>query len=177
MKPGACAAALFVTIAACGSPANDPGDHAANDAAAAGDGATAGAGADGSAYDFIPCTDDGRVDHYAAGMEKSGSKGLYKVKLLASQPAPPAKPNNVWNLAVSDMNGAPASGLTVAVSPYMPDHRHAPPVAPVVTALAEPGRYDVAMINLFMAGVWQVKVSLSAAGASDAVTFWFCVDR
>jgi hypothetical protein len=46
-----------------------------------------------------------------------------------------------------------------------------------VTALAEPGRYDVAMINLFMAGVWQVKVNLSAAGATDVATFWFCVER
>jgi hypothetical protein len=177
MKPGACAAALLATITACGS-SGDPGATGApgnNDAAAAGD--SAATGTDGSDYDFVPCTNDARVDHYAAGMEKSGSNGLYKVKLLASQPAPPAKPNDVWNLAVSDVNGAPASGLTVVVSPYMPDHRHPPPVTPVVTALAEPGRYDVAMINLFMAGVWQVKVSLSGAGASDAVTFWFCVER
>jgi hypothetical protein len=165
MKAGACATALLAALTACGSSADEP------------DGAGTTTADAGSPYDFIPCTDDARVDKYAAGMEKIGSNGRFKVKLLASQPAPPAKPLDVWNLAITDMNGAPQSGLTVAVSPYMPDHRHAPPVAPVVTALAEPGRYDVAMINLFMAGVWQVKVSLSAAGASDAVTFWFCVDR
>jgi hypothetical protein len=163
MRAGACTAALLATMTACGSSSNDPAPAVAIDA--------------NSSLDFIPCTDDARVDKYAAGMEKTGSNGRYKVKLLASEPAPPAKPNDVWNIAVADMNGAPQSGLTVNVSPYMPDHRHAPPVAPVVTALAEAGRYDIAMINLFMAGVWQVKVSLSAAGASDAVTFWFCVDR
>jgi hypothetical protein len=153
-------------------------------ALAAGCGGDAGVNADAGAadadtdLDFIPCTNDPRVQQYVPGMEQVGSNARFKVKLVASEPAPPAKPLDVWTIDVTDANGALASGLGILVAPYMPDHRHSPPVAPIVSALGEPGRYSIAQINLFMAGVWQVKMTLTPPGAaSDAVTFWFCVDR
>src|SRR3954471_21045227 len=122
------AVALLVALAAgagCGS-ATPAADAAAVD----------------TGLEFIPCTNDLRVDHYMPGMEKPGASGHFKVKLLASDPAPPAQPLNTWTVEVTDGAGAPASGVTMVVSPYMPDHKHAPPITPTVSALGEPGRYS-----------------------------------
>jgi len=161
--------ALLAPVA-CGG---DSGGGASPADAAAG-------GAGDSGITFIPCTNDARVDHFAAGMEKLGTMGKLKMKLLSSEPAPPAQPLDVWTVAITDAAGAPQSGLTLTAAPYMPDHRHAPPVPPIVTALPDPGQYRIERINLFMAGVWQVKlnaVAASPAGLSDAAVFWFCIER
>jgi hypothetical protein len=160
--------AALLGLPACGGDSGD-GGGAVMDAAAGDSGIT-----------FIPCTDDPRVDHYSAGMEKAGAMGKLKMKLLSSEPAPPAQPLDVWTVEITDPAGAPQSDLTLVASPYMPDHRHAPPVPPLVSALPEPGRYRIERINLFMAGVWQVKLNATSASnpaLSDAAIFLFCVER
>src|SRR4051812_908669 len=89
--------AILFGLPACGG---DSGGGAGTPAdAAAGD----------SGITFIPCTDDPRVDHYAAGMEKAGNNGKLKMKLLSSEPAPPAQPLDVWTVEITDAAGAPQS--------------------------------------------------------------------
>ena len=123
------------------------------------------------------CAEETRADAYAAGMEKQGDKGLIRVRLVAGEPAPPAKGENAWTLQITDAAGAPVDGATIVVTPRMPDHGHGSAKTPVVTAGGAAGEYEVTAIDLAMAGFWTVAVEVTtAAGESDTVTFGFCVE-
>jgi hypothetical protein len=126
---------------------------------------------------FIPCTDDPRADHYAAGMQKTGPKGI-NVTLMTSDPGPPIKGTNIWTVLVTDAGKVPQSGATFKVLPFMPDHGHPSPAKPVVSALTDAGQYKVTPLYLFMAGLWEVTLDVTtAAGTQDAVVFRFCIQQ
>lgn len=123
------------------------------------------------------CAGDDRVEVYAAGMEKPGDKGLLRVRLVASEPAPPQKGENTWTVQVTDAAGAPVEGATFAVTPRMPDHGHGSATTPAVTAGGAAGEYAIASLDLAMAGLWTVTLDITtAAGETDTVTFSFCVE-
>ncbi|MEU7474793.1 FixH family protein [Lentzea sp. NPDC042327] len=65
---------------------------------------------------------------------------------------------NSFDLRITDRSGSPAHG-EVVVEPAMPQMGHA--VAPVTAAPLEPGHYRVGAVDLFMAGQWEITVSLS----------------
>jgi hypothetical protein len=124
------------------------------------------------------CAAETRDDDYAPGLHKVGAQG-YTVVLLASVPAPPAKTNNTWTVRVLDPQGAPVDGLALDVYPFMPDHGHGTSAATIAPAGAV-GEYTVAAINLYMSGLWTIRIALKDAGAQaeiDRVTFAFCVSR
>ncbi|KOV83886.1 hypothetical protein ADL03_19315 [Nocardia sp. NRRL S-836] len=66
---------------------------------------------------------------------------------------------NSFDLRVTDRSGGPAQG-EVTVEPAMPQMGHA--VAPITAAPQEPGHYRVGGVELFMAGQWEITVSLNA---------------
>jgi hypothetical protein len=135
---------------------------------------------DGHHGDAAPvnCEVETRDDDYVAGLSRTGD-GTIEVVLVESTPAPPAKGNNTWHLRVLDSAGTPLDGLTVQVTPFMPDHGHGTPVTTEVTELAEPGEYEVALVNLWMPGLWEVTVEVddpAQAEVSDSVVFRFCIE-
>ena len=67
---------------------------------------------------------------------------------------------NSFDLRVTDRAGNPAQGDEVVVEPAMPQMGHA--IAPITTGPSEPGHYRVGDVGLFMAGQWEITVSLSA---------------
>jgi hypothetical protein len=132
------------------------------------DGAT---GANGSTA--TACAADTRKDLYAAGMTKPA--GALVVKLVEAAPGPPIKGMNAMTLNVTDANGAPVDGASLAVVPFMPDHAHGSARKTVIKPIGA-GTYEVTDIWLPMAGLWKLTVTVQANGATSEATFQFCVD-
>ena len=150
-------------FAACGGEQEDGGHGQGTDAAAPG-------------AMFEDCKDDPRVDAYVAGMQETSVAGRFLVKLLSSEPGPPTKGNNTWTIEVTDAAAAPQPGMSVVVDPFMPDHGHGTSVEAVVEPLGQPGQYRLSPVNLFMDGVWEVRLLLSSpAGTQDTATFNLCI--
>jgi len=125
---------------------------------------------------FDDCKDDPRVEAYMAGMSTGSAAGRFQVELVSSEPGPPQKGNNTWTIAVTDAAAAAQAGLTVVVETFMPDHGHGSSVRAMVEPLGQTGQYRLSPVNLFMDGVWEVRLVLSApAGAQDTATFTICI--
>ena len=123
-----------------------------------------------------PCEGDMRGDDYAVGLAKTTDERT--VTFVDASPAPPAKGDNTWTLRVTDTSGAPLPGLTMEVGTWMPDHGHGSPIVPTVTEDGEPGTYVIDPLNFFMAGLWEITITLSdpSGGASTDTVFRFCID-
>ncbi len=148
-------ATLGITMVACGD--DDHGNHNHADAAA------------------VSCAQETRADPYVAGMEAMGANG-YKVVLMTSDPAPPAKGDNVWTLQVMATGDAPVDGATVGVVPFMPDHGHGTPITATVTGTGSNGEYGATPVNLWMPGYWEVTVNIDDGGTTDTAVFKVCID-
>jgi len=121
------------------------------------------------------CAAETRDEEFVAGMEKTGTNGV-TFTLVSSTPAPPSRGDNVWVIDL-DEAGTPTVDATMAVTPFMPDHRHGTPIIPVVTPdTGTPGRYDVEPVNLWMPGLWEITVDATPqGGVKDTVVFRFCI--
>jgi hypothetical protein len=158
-------AVLVLCIAAC--EAKDDGDDAAD---SDGDD-TATTGMTGGQN----CSNETRDDVYMLGLERSGEQ--LTVRFVDAVPAPPARFDNTWILEVLDATGTPVDDVALEVEPYMPDHMHGTSIATKVTAMDEPGQIELDPVNLFMPGLWEVRLRFTMADAStDEVVFRFCVD-
>jgi YtkA-like len=125
------------------------------------------------------CATDSRAQTFAPNMEQAGSSGTYSVKLQTITPNPVFKGNNEWSILVVDKTGAPVSGATITVKPFMPDHGHGSSITPQIAASSTPGTYDVTLLNLFMPGIWTITIVVTTGTAPSTVTdqsvFTFCV--
>jgi hypothetical protein len=74
-------------------------------------------------------------------------------------PASTRSGTNSFDLRVTDRSGGPVQG-EVTVEPAMPQMGHA--VAPITAVPQEPGHYRVGAVELYMAGQWEITVSLNA---------------
>ena len=136
---------------------------------------------DTSAPDATNCASDSRAEQFTAGMGKLGDAGLIHFTLVSSTPAPPARNDNDWVIALTDAGGTPLTGATMSVKPFMPDHNHGTGIVASVNETSTPGTYDASPVNLFMPGVWEVTITARPAGGgaadTDAAKFTFCVDN
>ena len=133
----------------------------------------------GSAADVkVSCAMDPRVSPVATGLVATGRKGV-SVTLDSGEPDFPAIGDNTWSVTVLSAAGEPLVGAALAPSAKMPDHGHMSPTTPSATLTDDEGRATVSGLNLFMAGVWRIELSVTAAGEatpSDSVSFAFCVE-
>lgn len=87
-------------------------------------------------------------------------------------PAQPIVGYDATQLAISDDNGAPVSGLSLSIVPWMPAQGHGPSVLPTVMEVS-PGTYVAAPIDFFMAGQWELRTAITSAadggGADGAI--------
>jgi hypothetical protein len=175
-------AGLVLGVSGCGSSATPgPAVDAAVTPSEGGGGPSPSDGGedlfDPDADVFIPCSTDTRADHYMAGMQKTGPKGV-TLTLVSSDPGPPIKGTNTWTILVADSGKMPQSGATLKVLPYMPDHKHGSPAKAVISPLTDPGQYKVTPLYLFMAGLWEVTFDVTtASGMQDAVVYRFCIEQ
>src|SRR5690349_4423549 len=133
--------------------------------------AGAATGGEGGVEGDVSCVGDSRVDTYTAKLEKPGTRGVLSFELTSSEPAPPAKGSNTFELYVLDADGVPVEGeLGIALD--MPDHGHGTSVTPVVSFAAASGLYTITPVYLFMPGVWRVALDFTADGdVSDHTEF------
>ena len=134
------------------------------------------------------CAADTRAETYTAGDEHMGLGGTIDVKLLSSDPAPPARGNNSWVILLSAMSngvvGAPMDGMAndITVTPYMPDHMHGTPILVGVTPVdGQTGEYTLTPVNLWMPGLWETTIAVSemsgSAMTTDRVVYNFCLSE
>jgi hypothetical protein len=76
--------------------------------------------------------------------------------------SPPVVGLDAGELTITDGAGAPLSGLALAVVPWMPAHGHGASVAPAWSEVA-PGVYDVAPLDFYMSGTWQLLTTITRA--------------
>jgi hypothetical protein len=94
--------------------------------------------------------------------------------LVSSDPAPPQRYYNTWVIEVKE-GDAPVEGATLLIEPTMVGHTH-PPEGLSITELGG-GRYQATPLNLFMLGLWQIKITAtSSSGTTDTTAFSFCID-
>jgi len=129
---------------------------------------------DGSA--LYSCATETRAPPYMPGMTETSSGGRFVTTLMTSMPAPPAQGSDDWMIQVADTSGSPVDGLSIVVTPFMPDHGHGTSVQAVVTDQGN-GVYSLAPLYLFMEGYWTVTLNFQggAAGVADSVMFPVCI--
>jgi hypothetical protein len=109
-------------------------------------------------------------------LQQPGAQRKLSFVLVSSDPGPPIKGNNTWVVRVLDSANQPVPGATLTVRPYMPDHGHGTPIV-VMPTETSPGTYTLSPVNLFMSGLWQVTIDVSApGGVSDSGVFSFCAE-
>jgi hypothetical protein len=127
----------------------------------------------------VSCATDERVDTYTAGLRKEGESDVLSFAIVTSEPAPPAKGSNAFEVEVADSDGAAQAG-DLRVSLFMPDHGHGTSVTPVVTYDEDTGRFTLTPLYLFMAGVWRItfefRADPDAKAPLDRATFFFCIE-
>ena len=76
-----------------------------------------------------------------------------------------------WVVHVELSDGSPVDDATVTLVGGMPVHDHGLPTLPQATQNLGHGDYLVEGMKFHMNGWWQVTISITANGRSDAVTF------
>lgn len=130
---------------------------------------------DGPHGEPVDCSTATGADTYVANLSKAGTNG-FEMRLVESQPAPPAKGDNIWTVQLLDDTGAAVDGATLSAVPFMPDHGHGTPITAETTPMGADGMYEIAPINLWMPGIWDVTVDIDASGTTDQVVYTFCID-
>ena len=77
-------------------------------------------------------------------------------------PQPPAVGLAAAQLSFTDLNGSAATGLALAVVPWMPAHGHGTSVDPTVTETT-PGTFVADPLVLFMPGSWELRLTTSGS--------------
>ncbi len=133
-------------------------------------------GDDDSSYN---CATETRADTFVVGLEKIGDGAVLDFKLMSANPAPPARGDNTWILQINAMTGgavgAPSTGASMTVTPFMPDHQHGTPSEVSVMAMPDAGQYQLSPVNMWMPGLWETTITATSATGTDTVVYRFCI--
>jgi len=126
----------------------------------------------------LACVAAHRGEDYTVGLEHPGKDGKLDFKLMSAMPAPPGFSDNTWILQVNMMSGgvvgAPATGATLTVTPFMPDHAHGT-LRVDVTPMPDAGQYKLTPITLWMAGLWEITIDVQVGTTHDSTVYKFCI--
>jgi hypothetical protein len=78
-------------------------------------------------------------------------------------PAQPTVGYDATQIAITDGTGAPVTGLSLTIVPFMPSHGHGASVDPTVSETA-PGVYVATPLDFFMAGHWELLTTITGGG-------------
>jgi hypothetical protein len=82
-------------------------------------------------------------------------------------PLQPTVGYDAAQLAVTDLMGAPVSGATLTVVPWMLAHGHGSSVLPAVSETS-PGIYVATPLDFYMSGTWELRTRIQRAGDGGA---------
>ena len=103
----------------------------------------------------------------APGVTVASASGQLTVGVWWS-PAQPTVGYDAAQLAVTDATGAPLSGLTLTIVPWMPAHAHGASVEPAVSETS-PGVYVATPLDFYMAGSWELRTAIARATDAGAI--------
>jgi hypothetical protein len=72
---------------------------------------------------------------------------------------------------VTDAQGRPVDGASIAVDGGMPEHGHGLPTQPRVTRALGGGLYEIEGLRFNMGGWWELKLAIDSPAGADRVTF------
>ena len=128
----------------------------------------------------VDCSTVTNVDTFVVPLEKMGTSGNYDFQLMSATPAPPASGDNTWILQLNAMSGgvvgAPVTGASMTVVPFMPAHQHDAGLAVQITPMSTPGQYQLTPVNLWMPGVWVTTITVNGPPTDKAV-YSFCIPQ
>jgi hypothetical protein len=105
-------------------------------------------------------------------MSVSQSGALNVAVCTSSQP--PVQDQMVGEIMVTNASGKPVDGLTLSVTPWMPEMGHGQ--SPVVTVTPKgKGVYSIAPLAFFMAGEWELVTKIDGQTTSDSANPSFYV--
>lgn len=76
--------------------------------------------------------------------------------------SPPVVGYDASEMTLTDGTGAPVTGLTLTIVPWMPAHGHSASVAPTVSETS-PGVYVAAPLDFYMSGTWQLLTTITGS--------------
>jgi hypothetical protein len=91
----------------------------------------------------------------------NSANGQYHLEIRTS-PQPAIKGNNWAEYRITYESGAPATGLSMTVRPWMPAHAHGTSVQPTV-AESDEGVYTIQNLLFFMAGHWELRTTFGSS--------------
>jgi hypothetical protein len=144
----------------------------------AGAAAGCGGGSSPDANEGLACVASKRGEDYVVGLEHAGTTGALNFRLMSAMPAPPAFSKNTWIIQVNSLSGgvvgAPVTGAAITVTPFMPDHEHGT-LRVNVEAMPDAGHYRLTPIDMWMAGLWEVTIDVTAGAVRDSTVYRFCI--
>ena len=144
---------LLASTAACGGEHDHPAD----------------------ASESVNCALETTADEFVIGLQRTGDAGVLAFQLVSLAPAPPARGDNDWVMAITATGGAPITDATIYATPFMPKHQHGTPIDVAITALPIAGQYALSPVNLWMPGLWETTIEVSSPAGTDSVVFRACI--
>lgn len=110
------------------------------------------------------CVEDEDVDNGPEGLPTDN--GLYLLDLVMN-PDPPTAGPAALDIVLSDADGAPVSGATITVVPWMPEHDHGVMGDVLVTDAGQGA--CAASWDYPMSGTWELTIEVEGAPGSDGL--------
>jgi len=90
------------------------------------------------------------------------------VVTVRTSPQPPVRGVDAVQLQIADAAGLPVDGLSIEAVPWMPAHGHGTSTRPTVEPQGG-GVYQITNVNLYMAGLWELRSTLQFGEGADTV--------
>ena len=97
--------------------------------------------------------------------------GRFRVRIEPAESPIPLHRIHRWSVAITDGEGRPVDGATIAIDGGMPQHGHGLPTKPVAMPDGAAGSYAINGMKFSMDGWWELKLAITANGVTDGVTF------
>ena len=105
--------------------------------------------------------------------------GDCSLQVISTEPAPPDRGDNTWTVQILDGGGVAMPVSELQASPFMPAHDHGTSPADFVGLSADQVTWTVGPFDLFMPGLWELRVSIQPINSTDSerqVIIPFCVE-
>jgi hypothetical protein len=125
----------------------------------------------------IPCPPE--TPELRQGLETLGKEGNVLSRVVDAMPIPARLRRNDWVVEFLDADGEPLADVEVDdATPWMraPGHPPHDGIYPTqVTPLDEPGRFEIARLNLWMEGPWEIEIRVrSETAGNDLIVIPTC---
>jgi hypothetical protein len=102
---------------------------------------------------------------------RATANGLYIVSIKPEKEPFDRSVLHSWIVNVTDKNGKPITGASIAVSGGMPAHGHGLPTEPQMTAELGEGKYRIDGVRFHMFGWWELSFKIKAEQGEDRIVF------